>query len=79
MAETKITITPSPEARQLYSRMVALADDRFVLDLPQALALSCARLRAGQEPQAVPEVTELVQSDWIAERQDGTWDLSPAD
>lgn len=66
-------ITPSPEARALFSNMVARATSGRVLHLPmtRTLELAVERRRAGQHD--TEEVRELQQEGWIKQARDGGW------
>lgn len=71
-------ITPSPTARQLYSKMVARSD-RGTLGLEQAILLGVERFRNGVEPGAEREMYELLRDGWIAPDQStGGWFVGPA-
>lgn len=71
-------IAPSPEARKIYSMMVARADQNdgeLHLTLAQSIQLSCQLSRKGKDGQAVMEVTELSEAAWISPQPDGGWAL----
>jgi hypothetical protein len=73
---TTMDITPSPEARRLFSSMVARADgpgDRIV-SLASTLALSVRRRQMGTLDSK--EVRELQEQGWIApDEDDGGWKI----
>jgi len=67
-------ISPSPEARQLYMKMVNKADENMHLSLTNTLALATQRTREGLTDAGT--VLELEQEGWIGHAWDGGWLLS---
>jgi hypothetical protein len=61
MQDTKIT--PSPEARQLFNRMVARSDTQLYLSVLECLELQVLRVRDGHKPQE--ELRELICEEWV--------------
>jgi hypothetical protein len=68
-------VTPSAEARVLFSTMVARSDDNLVLPLSATMALYVERMHNGQQPQAEAEITELMDAGWIGAHEGGGWTL----
>ena len=66
-------ITPSTEARRLFSRMVARSDDHLKLSVATTLMLGVQLSREGSDPAASDEITELVSQNWIEPTPDGAW------
>lgn len=65
-------ISPSPEARALFSQMVARADDdELHLNLDDTLALAVERKRDGYQDGG--NIIELLQEEWIDRAPDGGW------
>lgn len=74
--ETAASIEPSPEARRLFSRMVARSDVQMTLGLADTIALSVHRKRKGQDPTAQQAVQELMGQGWIVPEHDGGWKIT---
>jgi hypothetical protein len=72
VAVVAISISPSPEARQVYNMMAARADEGH-LSLAQSIALSVQLKRRGCDSQVSTAVAELRDADWIAPVDDGGW------
>ena len=73
------TITPSPEARQIYNMMVVRADDSggdLHLTLANSIELSATLQRRGKDSQARLAMGELQDADWIAPVSDGGWKIA---
>ena len=73
------TITPSPEARQIYNMMVVRAEDSggdLHLTLAGSIELSATLQRRGEDSQAAVLVEELCDADWIAPVSDGGWKIA---
>lgn len=68
----KTTIIPSPEARQLFGKMVARSHDNHV-SLGDTIALSVDLCKKGSDPKAIAEVAELIGEGWLACAPDGGW------
>lgn len=68
-------VNPSPEARQLFNKMVAKGDGEGHLPLESTLELAVEMFRNGQHPRQVPEVMELEHCHWIEPAGDGGWFL----
>lgn len=65
-------ISPSPEARALFNKMVACADDDTLhLNLDGTLALAVERKREGHQDGG--NIIELMQEEWIDHAPDGGW------
>lgn len=76
--ETAAQVKPSPEARSLFNRMVALAspvtDDGVLhIGLGETLGIGARRAREGQDARASREVHELSAEGWISPAPDGGW------
>jgi hypothetical protein len=71
-------IHPSADARQLFSKMVARAEDSF-LALDQTIALSVERRQQGRDPACCQEIDELVSEGWLTATPDGGWRVDSRD
>jgi hypothetical protein len=67
-----VSISPSPEARQIYNMMVVRSDEGH-LTLAQSIALSVTLKRRGDDTQVGTAVAELREADWISPVSDGGW------
>jgi len=68
--EETTTIKPSPQARRLFSQMVARSEDLH-LSLSATLELSVERVSSGNRDHT--EIHELVREEWIDQAPDGGW------
>lgn len=64
-------IAPSPEARQLFNKMVARSGTNLHLSLEATVGLAAERVRAGH--QDTEAVHELEAEEWIDQHTDGGW------
>jgi hypothetical protein len=69
-------IMPRPEARILFSSMVAKADADLVLDLESTIELCIERKYNGQSIQAEEEMNDLLTAGWVAQHSSGGWILA---
>lgn len=67
-------LSPSPEARRLFSRMVARAGDESLIGLEESLILGVELVRAGDRAGVIEE---LRQAGWVDPHPDGGWLLLP--
>lgn len=65
-------IRPSPQARQLFCKMVNHSDD-CNMAISQAFQLGLELGSAGLDPSASVEITELVSESWIRPDTEGGW------
>lgn len=73
---TKTRITPSPEARRLFGRMVARSDDTTLqLGLADTIGLQVDLKHEGADPHAQEAVSELLEEEWIDAGPEGSWIL----
>ena len=74
-----VSISPSPEARQIYNMMVVRASnsaDGMHMTLAQSIELSATLQRRGDDSQASTAVAELREDGWIAPVSDGGWRIT---
>ena len=79
MAVSRTQITPSPEARRLFGRMVARSDGAPDVGLARTIELSADLQEAGSAPAASEEVSELADAEWITPHPSGGWGFTGTD